>query len=619
METAQERKPKRPHYIPRPPGKPYKYQCFQCPFTCNEKSHLFNHMKYNLCKNSISLVSQKNGQTARQVKAAVKGAPVKSKDGPSPRPAVQNNSPETQETEEDTVESREDTEEIDVGCDTPVTEDSPSVTKSNPVTAGENKESTEANSLPRPSAFSPVTPKNDGVEALKSSVQQPEDSPAPVPTFNHPGFPWGTISSSIPLKPFPPPMVPEYAPYLLPDRPLYPPYYLPADHHANEPNSPSFRPEFMSPQRPVVPQPIAPPHTSLFPPYPYRYTHPLHPGPPLHYTLYRPHELSMPITGPRYRPLELYGPTLWHKDYDLYMHQGPSQNSLNTSTQEESKDGQSGDKETRLSPKEGCSALGSPDRPSHTHIIQRDTEAPHYTSKGDSQTTSQVGHTATAVPPIKPDTREEESAESLLQLGTLHVDGGSAESSRYSLIPGSEPCPEPTAEHDERDNREDLAPLNLSTRNQDNENSPSDYRLRCSDTGKLKGEELPLNLSLRASYSSPVHSSAPSTSEDLQQTPDTDLDEEPCDQRQTAALALCQLAIASSAASSCDFSTSDKPTEDSTDTTSCVSPRKTKHTTKAKPTGMKRAKSSQAENKWHKPSKRAKTAGRALRRRPRCC
>ncbi|KAF0881200.1 PRR35 protein, partial [Crocuta crocuta] len=42
---ARARKPKKPHYIPRPWGKPYNYKCFQCPFTCLEKSHLYNHMK----------------------------------------------------------------------------------------------------------------------------------------------------------------------------------------------------------------------------------------------------------------------------------------------------------------------------------------------------------------------------------------------------------------------------------------------------------------------------------------------------------------------------------------------------------------------------------------------
>ncbi|XP_051557785.1 zinc finger protein 750-like [Myxocyprinus asiaticus] len=57
---AKERKPKKPHYVPRPPGKPFKYQCFQCPFTCNQKSHLFNHMKYNLCNISISIFSKQS-------------------------------------------------------------------------------------------------------------------------------------------------------------------------------------------------------------------------------------------------------------------------------------------------------------------------------------------------------------------------------------------------------------------------------------------------------------------------------------------------------------------------------------------------------------------------------
>uniref|UniRef100_A0A8C9NJH1 Proline rich 35 n=1 Tax=Serinus canaria TaxID=9135 RepID=A0A8C9NJH1_SERCA len=58
-----ERKPKKPHYIPRPWGKPYNYKCFQCPFTCMEKSHLYNHMKYSLCKNSLSLLIESDCRT----------------------------------------------------------------------------------------------------------------------------------------------------------------------------------------------------------------------------------------------------------------------------------------------------------------------------------------------------------------------------------------------------------------------------------------------------------------------------------------------------------------------------------------------------------------------------
>uniref|UniRef100_A0A673BRU9 Si:ch211-248l17.3 n=1 Tax=Sphaeramia orbicularis TaxID=375764 RepID=A0A673BRU9_9TELE len=60
-----ERKPKKPHYIPRPWGKPYNYKCFQCPFTCMEKSHLYNHMKYSLCKNSLSLLIESDWRGQR--------------------------------------------------------------------------------------------------------------------------------------------------------------------------------------------------------------------------------------------------------------------------------------------------------------------------------------------------------------------------------------------------------------------------------------------------------------------------------------------------------------------------------------------------------------------------
>uniref|UniRef100_A0A3B3UPG8 Proline rich 35 n=1 Tax=Poecilia latipinna TaxID=48699 RepID=A0A3B3UPG8_9TELE len=61
-----ERKPKKPHYIPRPWGKPYNYKCFQCPFTCMEKSHLYNHMKYSLCKNSLSLLIESDWEWRRR-------------------------------------------------------------------------------------------------------------------------------------------------------------------------------------------------------------------------------------------------------------------------------------------------------------------------------------------------------------------------------------------------------------------------------------------------------------------------------------------------------------------------------------------------------------------------
>ncbi|XP_027469858.2 proline-rich protein 35 [Zalophus californianus] len=67
---ARARKPKKPHYIPRPWGKPYNYKCFQCPFTCLEKSHLYNHMKYSLCKDSLSLLLDSPDWACRRAPAA---------------------------------------------------------------------------------------------------------------------------------------------------------------------------------------------------------------------------------------------------------------------------------------------------------------------------------------------------------------------------------------------------------------------------------------------------------------------------------------------------------------------------------------------------------------------
>uniref|UniRef100_A0A667IH62 Proline rich 35 n=1 Tax=Lynx canadensis TaxID=61383 RepID=A0A667IH62_LYNCA len=67
---ARARKPKKPHYIPRPWGKPYNYKCFQCPFTCLEKSHLYNHMKYSLCKDSLSLLLDSPEWACRRPPAA---------------------------------------------------------------------------------------------------------------------------------------------------------------------------------------------------------------------------------------------------------------------------------------------------------------------------------------------------------------------------------------------------------------------------------------------------------------------------------------------------------------------------------------------------------------------
>ncbi|KAM4535581.1 zinc finger protein 750 [Fundulus diaphanus] len=586
METDQERKPKRPHYIPRPPGKPFKYQCFQCPFTCNEKSHLFNHMKYNLCQNSISLVTQKNGQTPRQMKAVAKAVSVKTKDCTNVLPAVQGAEKEGAEEKKD--ESRDDTEELDVGCDSPASKDNQNVAKPSALSDSEIRESDEAKDVPRPSAFSPVTPNRDGAEALVATVQRREEPPAS--NIGHPSGPWGT--RNLPFKSFTPLMVPEYPPYLLPERPLYPQYFLPRHVPGNDPSAPSFQPEFIDAQRSLVQPPIAPAHGAPFPPYPYRYCHTLQPVAPLPYTLY--HELSMPISGHRYFPLDGYAQSFGHRDLDLYMY---SQSSLNSSAQGESHHGQSGDKTTRSSPKEGCSALGSPDRPSQANVLLRDSEPSQYTTTGESETSPQFGHTSKAAGPVTKNPRQEESAETLLQLGSRRLDGGAKGNGPHS----------PSQDKDRQEESESVAPLNLSKRNQDHQEKP-DHRLMGLDADEVNGAELPLNLSLRAQ----------SPSEDLPQRADACLDEEPCDQRQTAALALCQLATASSAASLGDFHITVQPSENSADSAAPDSPKNPEPTESVKATGLKRRSGGQTEGKRQKLTKTSATE-RTLRRRTRYC
>lgn len=176
-----------------------------------------------------------------------------------------------------------------------------------------------------------------------------------------------------------------------------------------------------------------------------------------------------------------------------------------------------------------------------------------------------------------------------------------AEKSRTSPVPISDTYPDPKLEEAGGDRREDLLPLNLSTRNQSGDSPDS------SDGEELKKEELPLNLCLR-----PLGlSSVPNPLEELQDRPDVELDD-PFDQRQSAALALCQLSIASTAASSCNFTAADQPSEDCRKER--ISSSTSKHKTKT--TSLKRANSDHTKNQ---ANKRAKTPEWRLRRRPRCC
>ncbi|XP_052375815.1 zinc finger protein 750 isoform X8 [Oncorhynchus keta] len=639
MLSVQERKPKRPHYIPRPPGKPYKYQCFQCPFTCNEKSHLFNHMKYNLCKNSISLVSQKGGHAGRQTKTPgpdnhkLASLTLNDKSGPLPverlmtpeghRGGVENRREEKEEEREEREEEREEREEEkeereeekeerEEACGSPVRKDIQ--------ITSDTKELKEAKAVPRQSAFSQVTPNRENPEvALKSSHNQsgePSLTP-PMPSFHNPTFAWGPMAAaSMPLKPLPPHIIPEYPPYLFPDRhpalhPLYQPYFIPGTHHLSGPNSQIYRPSFLeTPQRPVIPMNPDHSHPSLIPPYPYRY------GLPLPYGLYRPadhhHPHPIPLPGSRYFPLDVYdprpGPGLGPRDYDFYLHPRLHGEPHSRPTEEgTSQVEQSRDKPTRLSPMEGCSALGSPDRPSPPHpFTQRDTtEGSRCTVLGELQPVNQSGGPEPASQPIRVEPSKEDAPQSLM----THMERGSeANHAEHSTSDESnDSSADRDGEDDDEDTEKDLMPLNLSKKDQESDVFTS--RGSCPET-RHPEEDLPLNLSLRATPGSPDHCSKMATSGrefvrvqpgnpdhcskmatliavDLSQQGSspapTQTDKEPSDQqRQTAALALCQLASSSSSSSLSSMATdspSVRPTGCPCLPTTTALAREVKHTT----------------------------------------
>uniref|UniRef100_A0A3P8Y6J0 Zinc finger protein 750 n=1 Tax=Esox lucius TaxID=8010 RepID=A0A3P8Y6J0_ESOLU len=528
MDSVQARKPKRPHYIPRPPGKPYNYQCFQCPFTCNEKSHLFNHMKYNLCKNSISLVSQKGGHAVRQSKAPeppageLSPSNLKENSRPHSLERVTLMSPEGDKKVGNRDEEKEREEGEETECGSPVSKD---------VTKQENGEGKDAMPLPNSSAFSPVAPSRETPDiGRKSPLHQSEERPQtpPVPSLLNPAFTWGPMASaSLPLKPLPPHMLPEYTHYFFQDRhpalhPLYQPYFTPGTHHLPGSNAQPFQPSFLEPpQGLVIPQPLNPSHPPIISSYPYRY------GPPMPYGLYRPqdHSLPAPLPGGRYLPLDMYAagpsPGMGPRDYHVYLHPRLQRESHSRPAEERpSKGEQSGDKPTRLSPMAGSSAAGSPDRPSPPHPFQQrdSTEAPRYTVLGETRRVSGIqsgadsldgkSHANSLPPPLR---------------STAHGAAPSTTDSNEGDDSSSE------RGEDAAESEDEPVPLNLSKRDQGTSG------LGTGRAGHVDpGDELPLNLSLRAAPGSPDCSCARAEKEPTDQ------------QRQTAALALCQLAVSTS-------------------------------------------------------------------------
>ncbi|KAM9597805.1 zinc finger protein 750 [Trichechus inunguis] len=423
MSLLKERKPKKPHYIPRPPGKPFKYKCFQCPFTCNEKSHLFNHMKYGLCKNSITLVSEQD--------RVPKCAKSTSADPKQTSPADVTAKPASSRTATNGLANfdpklqpsfaKEDVKE-NPGLHAHVSHKPPTQKPALRKDAAPRSPAPDAGTQPvlegmgRPSAFVPV-----GEHRLKGPEhpEVPEMLALPSPAakaasfhtksaFHAPGYPWKAGSPFLPpefphkipstkafgsISPYAQPPLPEYSPHFYTEHGLatiYSPYLLPGT--PPEGDSPLLSSVYgAQDQRHFLPLPGPVPKHLNTPPSTYD-----------HYRLFQQYHTSLPLPCGFYRPdstfssysLKLphvagiardHGAHLLEETTLVYPALSPSKlaplsshkkhtefgkESPGPQAKDAPKDGQREAEGAKMSPRAGSAATGSPGRPSPTNFTQ---------------------------------------------------------------------------------------------------------------------------------------------------------------------------------------------------------------------------------------------------------
>ncbi|XP_008053905.1 LOW QUALITY PROTEIN: zinc finger protein 750 [Carlito syrichta] len=424
MSLLKERKPKKPHYIPRPPGKPFKYKCFQCPFTCNEKSHLFNHMKYGLCKNSITLVSEQDRVPKCPKSSSLDPKQTNQPDPtakPAPTKSVTNGLCSFDSKLQHSFAKEDAKENLELRArgahkcpgqkpvlhkETAPTSPAPEATlNSQPVLEG----------VVRPSAFVPV-----GEHRLKGpgDTEAPEALAFTNPTtkatafhtksaFHAPGYSWKAGSPFLPpefphkisstkgfgaISPYMHPTVSEYPPHFYTEHGLatiYSPYLLAGS--PPECDTPLLSVYGAQDQRHFLPHPgPIPKHLNPSPSTydHYRFFQQYHSNLPIHYGFYRPESAFSsyglrlpPVTGlardqnsqlleeatlvyPASSPSKL-NPSNSHKKHIEF-----EKESLTPEAKDRSKTEQRDTEGAKMSPRAGSAATGSPGRPSPTNFMQ---------------------------------------------------------------------------------------------------------------------------------------------------------------------------------------------------------------------------------------------------------
>ncbi|MEE6506744.1 hypothetical protein FKM82_007830 [Ascaphus truei] len=620
MSLLKERKPKKPHYIPRPPGKPFKYKCFQCPFTCNEKSHLFNHMKYGLCKNSITLVTEQDRvikcpkslepKLTNQTEALVK---------PTSSAAVANelavlDSNTQHELARDEVKENVGLKNNEAAKATPQVEKTANH-KEAAVTAaavhGTANKPPILDGIIRPSAFIPVcehrfikgSEKNSMPEITLTPAENSKGGHYVKSAFHSLPSPWKTglmppefcqkISPSKNFASIPRyirPMIPEYppqfysepglasvyAPYLFPgnsqecDNPMLSVYATPDQRHfLSHPLQASGLP---------LPKPINPStfeHYRLLPSF--------HQNPQMSYGFYRPAEHAFSSYGLKFPPLpglikdhnsqlmdetpfayqsvsppRLFPVDSFQKHVECEKETSPGQTKdLNSKNEAES---------VKMSPRAGSAATGSPGRPSPTNFTQNSQAYEGIFDLSSKSVTlgkyEKPGQSFTAFKPVR---KSADSPATLSRENSPCVGNEDAPSHPENL----------TIDQDSTSfiHEDDavIAPLNLSKKPEVEE--VDDYEQVSSNASIGESmdfaemQDMPLNLSVKDNKAStnPTHTTHRSASpplprgssfppnyqiknnmanKDIAKSTDIqNVDIENCDeQKQSAAVALCQLA-----------------------------------------------------------------------------
>uniref|UniRef100_A0A8C6QZ37 Zinc finger protein 750 n=1 Tax=Nannospalax galili TaxID=1026970 RepID=A0A8C6QZ37_NANGA len=623
MSLLKERKPKKPHYIPRPPGKPFKYKCFQCPFTCNEKSHLFNHMKYGLCKNSITLVSEQD-----RIPKCPKSNSLDPKQTHQPEPSSKLASSKSLPNRLSSFDPKAPQGFVKEDAKENLDLQAQGAHKCPQKPALQKEVAPDAvlsvqpglESGVRPSAFVPV-----GEHRLRG----PEDTEAPEmlaltnPTtkatsfhaksaFHTPGYQWKAGSPFLPpefphkipstkgfsaISPYVHPAIPEYPHPFYTEHGLaaiYSPYLLAGN--APECDTPLLSVYGAQDQRHFLPHPGPIPKHLTPPPSTYdhyRFLQQCHSNLPIPYGFYRAesafssYSLRLPpVTGitrdqstrlleeaalayPALSPSDSINPLNSHKKHTEFEKQSPG-----PEAEDPSKDGRRDTEGAKMSPRAGSAATGSPGRPSPTNFTQTSQTCEGLCDLSNkaaaSGTLERLQQPEQSPTTFKPVQRSAECPHS-------QPPGNRAESPKSPQARNGDPPAQTTstsliteAPPSSPEDHSKIGPLNLSKKSETNPavNPGPMY------AGSAQLQDLPLNLSVKdpcnawapkpvlpspPQSTEPAAAAAPKTKIDgsrdrpshveLQQdkkaskkAPETRMVDSSEEQKQTAAVALCQLA-----------------------------------------------------------------------------